>query len=822
MKKVIISYNNIKINPRIRNFFRAVFLLIGYKVEFVNGKNDCRLICGDFQWDIEEKIIIDILCLLDNETVCLDEKSIIDIYEQINIGCKNKLKVGNVENKQYVVECILYTINILSFYYTDKLPVTKVQEEFKLLWDENYYDLYNFKLTEKKEVNSTNKNEAAHYLDIFNNSSTGIKYIDNAIESLVSIIPDDAELILDLGAGPGYVNRKIPPYYSVLAMDIDEEILSKNIRPTSIGDCLNIPLESKSVDMIITTDMLEHIPIDKLNVAINELERVSKKYIYIQVPNNENLLAGMAHCTKCNNVWHVNYHKSSFSYNKIINFLSNKWKVKTVNYTGDVSYYKKDFDNYETLHRMGIESYNVENWTCPICNNKSDKLNYTYYDTINQINFENSDYIEFPNYSEIGILFESIEIYDNSEQEDNINKFSVIELCTNKMNFVNDVNISDVYTKQELIPTLICNEHNFEKKEEGYEFRNINYPMSSWLSIAFPFSVNENEKIEIIGWSEEEDILQLCSINVNDKEYIIKSEKIGKGKFNIVLVADLGLTFNRLFLRVYFSSKKIIFTEINVHHLGIRYNRYISNDSNSRHLELKKNNILNRYFIPNSMYIDVLEKRENIKDEFNPGKSVLDYIKNIKEYLNKLTSEKELEKINFENKLIDINSELETKNAIINSLECNLIEINSEIKSKDIIINSIENDLINLNNIINDKNNIINYLESNLINIKSENEKLESIIFMLEQEIVNLKNDRDIQRYIINLFESNIAINNINTKRNKNYIKLIFIKFFRKLLLLSKKIIKKIPFLYNFLVNIGVKRLYNNIKLKIKGGEKYE
>ena len=74
-----------------------------------------------------------------------------------------------------------------------------------------------------------------------------------------------------------------------------------------IGDILDIPLQNQSVDMTIACDVMEHIEVDKLDKAVAELRRVSRKYIYIQVPHNEILRYGVPRTLDIQNSLHDIY-----------------------------------------------------------------------------------------------------------------------------------------------------------------------------------------------------------------------------------------------------------------------------------------------------------------------------------------------------------------------------------------------------------------------------------------------------------------------------------------------------------------------------------
>ncbi len=80
-----------------------------------------------------------------------------------------------------------------------------------------------------------------------------------------------------LGVGP-YLKR---PFVGVdIAFDPPQ---SKHLIPLT-GSVLAIPLPSNYADVVVNSDMLEHIPSAKRQQAVNELFRITKKCIIIGVP----------------------------------------------------------------------------------------------------------------------------------------------------------------------------------------------------------------------------------------------------------------------------------------------------------------------------------------------------------------------------------------------------------------------------------------------------------------------------------------------------------------------------------------------------------
>ena len=86
--------------------------------------------------------------------------------------------------------------------------------------------------------------------------------------------------ILEIGVG----NKTTASYlknhdFKIHTCDIDE-----NLEPDCVGDIRNLPLENSSYDTVAAFEILEHIPWDDLDQALNELYRVSKKYVVISIP----------------------------------------------------------------------------------------------------------------------------------------------------------------------------------------------------------------------------------------------------------------------------------------------------------------------------------------------------------------------------------------------------------------------------------------------------------------------------------------------------------------------------------------------------------
>jgi SAM-dependent methyltransferase len=117
-------------------------------------------------------------------------------------------------------------------------------------------------------------------------------FLNNFLKTAVKTIrPLNIETILDAGCGEGFTlerlrQEKIGKVYKGIEYEKDAVALANKLYPdleVSQGDIYKLPFKNNTFDLVVCTEVLEHLENPKK--AYRELLRVSRKYVLISVPN---------------------------------------------------------------------------------------------------------------------------------------------------------------------------------------------------------------------------------------------------------------------------------------------------------------------------------------------------------------------------------------------------------------------------------------------------------------------------------------------------------------------------------------------------------
>ncbi|MEE4310899.1 MAG: class I SAM-dependent methyltransferase [candidate division KSB1 bacterium] len=165
--------------------------------------------------------------------------------------------------------------------------------------------------------------EKQYYEDDFNWDNLKVnRWIREKISVIKSIIPENVKTIADVGCGNGIIINSFGDRYNVIGVDRSKTALTEVSGLKVNGDIINLPLKSYCSDLVISSEVLEHLPGENLFKAIDELKRISRKYILITVPNGEYLKKNYIECSNCHHEFNASMHLNSFTESKLRNHFS--------------------------------------------------------------------------------------------------------------------------------------------------------------------------------------------------------------------------------------------------------------------------------------------------------------------------------------------------------------------------------------------------------------------------------------------------------------------------------------------------------------------
>ncbi len=90
----------------------------------------------------------------------------------------------------------------------------------------------------------------------------------------------DVKSILEIGKGNGTVSDYLKKLgYNLTSVDIDPDL-----KPDVVADIRQLPMKDAEFDLVMACEVLEHLPFEDFEKTLQELKRVSGKYVLISLP----------------------------------------------------------------------------------------------------------------------------------------------------------------------------------------------------------------------------------------------------------------------------------------------------------------------------------------------------------------------------------------------------------------------------------------------------------------------------------------------------------------------------------------------------------
>lgn len=137
------------------------------------------------------------------------------------------------------------------------------------------------------------------------------------VEAILERVDVSASSLLDVGAGDGRLTRRLveaAPH--TVALDFSRASLRRaaDLRLRVQGSVLRLPFGDASFDLVLATEVLEHLSDADRRIAVRELVRVTRKRILVTVPFRETLAEEMCQCARCELVFHAYGHMRAFTH----------------------------------------------------------------------------------------------------------------------------------------------------------------------------------------------------------------------------------------------------------------------------------------------------------------------------------------------------------------------------------------------------------------------------------------------------------------------------------------------------------------------------
>ncbi len=189
-------------------------------------------------------------------------------------------------------------------------------------------------------------------------------------------VPTDVRTVLEIGSGDGIIIDALRQAdYNPIALDISHYALKqiKNTRRVQ-GNASQLPFSSDSFNLVLSCELLEHIPDAAYSQVLNEISRIATKYIIITVPYKERLEWNNARCPSCGCIFNGAYHLRSFNENNI-KLLFQSFKCVSLKEIVHVLHPDRT-TRFELFIRHCLASeylYCSPSVTCPLCFTPVDK-----------------------------------------------------------------------------------------------------------------------------------------------------------------------------------------------------------------------------------------------------------------------------------------------------------------------------------------------------------------------------------------------------------------------------------------------------------------
>jgi SAM-dependent methyltransferase len=181
---------------------------------------------------------------------------------------------------------------------------------------------------------------------------------------ICSMIPAGVTSVLEVGCGDGLIINSVTAP-DTMGVDISRAGLSSVQGPSLLCSLEELPFEDGRYDLVIASEVLEHLPEEIYQRSLSEIARVARAHILLSVPHREYLKANITRCPSCGREYHRNLHERSYRPRDLVHLFGG-FEMVSLNRIGPKEPRRT---RLEVLVRRVLDR-GVPHWNtvCPHCN----------------------------------------------------------------------------------------------------------------------------------------------------------------------------------------------------------------------------------------------------------------------------------------------------------------------------------------------------------------------------------------------------------------------------------------------------------------------
>jgi hypothetical protein len=131
------------------------------------------------------------------------------------------------------------------------------------------------------------------------------------LQKTFDALPDDVSTGLEIGFYDLRVTDILRKKIALVSIDLPKKVSSHYGYNLAFADIQALPFNDSTFDIVICTEVLEHLPKKVLLQGVKELQRVSRKYVLVSVPYKQRVWNEIFKCAHCgftgNRMGHLHY-----------------------------------------------------------------------------------------------------------------------------------------------------------------------------------------------------------------------------------------------------------------------------------------------------------------------------------------------------------------------------------------------------------------------------------------------------------------------------------------------------------------------------------